>query len=75
MVTGEGIQFQLNGRNVELSFSSKLEKIRLDQISEYIHSKISVNNIFSDSSGGVKFQKDKIIHRWSLILTKKSLLM
>jgi hypothetical protein len=75
MVTKEGIQFQLNGRKVELSFSSKLEKIRLKQISEYIHSKISFNNISSDNSGGVKFQKDKIIHRWSLMLTKRILLM
>jgi hypothetical protein len=30
MVTKEDIQFQINGRKVELSFSSKLEKIRLN---------------------------------------------
>jgi hypothetical protein len=70
MLTDEGIQFHLDGTKIEISFSSKPEKIRLNQISEK-----SINSISSDNSIGVKFQKGKILHDSSLTLTKRILLM
>jgi hypothetical protein len=47
VVTEEGIQFQIKGKEVNISFSSKLERSRLNYITEFIHSKKYINEISS----------------------------